>query len=125
MLSVVEAGVKSVSSNGLLLALASAVPAVVGLALLRRWGVDKPCDTDGMPDAPAPTYSDSGRPLGDWSVSVHYDSVRDDLVVTWQASATPWKRSLHGQRRFAGPDLEDALKEADYRSRVLGVRRLF
>lgn len=111
--------------NELWLTPLGAVPLVVALALLRRWGVDRSCDTDGMPDAPAPTYSDSGRPLGDWSVSVHYDSVRDDLVVTWQASATPWKASIHGQRHFAGPEVEEALAEADYRSRVLGVRRLF
>lgn len=106
-------------------AVCSGVPLALGLALLRRWGLDRPCDTDVVPDAPKPTYSDSGRVLGDWWVRVTYDSVRDDLIVSWQASATPWRRSSRGEKRYSGEDIERALAEAEYQGRRLGVRRLF
>lgn len=106
-------------------AIVSFVPLLLGLAVLRRWGLDTPCDTDDVPDAPAPTYSDSGRVLGDWWVRVTYDSVRDDLIVTWQASATPWRKSSRGEKRYSGEDVEQALAEAEYQGRRLGVRRLF
>lgn len=76
-------------------------------------------------DAPAPSYSASGRQMGDWVVRVHYDAVRDDLVVSWNRTATPHMRSTAGHRRFAGDEVEQALAEAEYRGRVLGVRRLF
>ena len=106
-------------------AVCSGVPLALGLALLRRWGLDRPCDTDVVPDAPKPTYSDSGRVLGDWWVRVTYDSVRDDLIVSWQASATPWRSSSRGEKPYSGEDIERALAEAEYQGRRLGVRRLF
>ena len=112
-------------TDRVLWALSAGVPLVLAVALLRWVGLDTSCDTDDVRDAPAPTYSDGGRVLGDWHVRVDYDSVHDDLVVTWAASATPWRKSHRGTRTFAGDEVEPALAEAEYQARRLGVRRLF
>lgn len=76
-------------------------------------------------DAPAPSYTASGRQMGDWVVRINYDSVRDDLIVSWNRDRTPHLKGTSGHRRFAGDEVEQALAEAEYRGRVLGVRRLF
>lgn len=106
-------------------ALASVAPLGIGLALLQRWGLDSRGTKDHVPDAHPPTYSAGNRPLGDWAVKVYYDSVRDSLIVTWEASATPWRKSARGDRTFSGEQTEEALAEAEYQGRRLGVRRLF
>lgn len=80
---------------------------------------------DSVRAAHAPAYTDSGRQMGDWVVRINYDSVRDDLIVSWNRSATPHLKGTNGHRLFAGDDIEQALAEAEYRGRVLGVRRLF
>lgn len=108
-----------------LVSIVSVVPLVIGLALLRRWGLDKPCYKRQVPNAHPPTYSAGNRPLGDWAVKVYYDSIHDDLIVTWEASATPWRKSARGTKTYAGEQVEEALAEAEYQGRRLGVRRLF
>lgn len=77
------------------------------------------------PDAPPPTYNAGGRPLGDWVVSAHYDSVRDDLVVSWNSSATSWRRSARGDRHYTGDEIEETLEEIHRHVVRLAVRRLF
>lgn len=63
--------------------------------------------------------------MGDWVVRVNYDSVRDDLIVSWNRSATPHTRGTNGHRRFSGDEIEQALAEAEYRGRTMGVVRMF
>lgn len=77
------------------------------------------------PDAPAPTYDARGNMVAEWTASVRYDAVRDELVLHTAQEAGPYSKAKVQTDRFAPTEVEDLLALLQARVRIMGARRLF
>lgn len=77
------------------------------------------------PDAPAPVYDSHGNQVSDWHVRVGYDSIRDEVTVSWSIAAGPYNKASHGSNSYPPVDLEDAIADVQRSVRICGARRLF
>lgn len=114
-------------TSELLSALGASLALLAGAvaAWVRSRGVDRSCDTDGVPDAPAPTYDSRGNQVAEWSVTIRYDAVRDYLQVYWNQEAGPYNKAKRLETTHDPHAVEDALADVMRAVRILGARRLF
>ena len=77
------------------------------------------------PDAPDPTYDARGNLVAEWTVSIRYDAVRDDLVLHCAQEAGPYNKAKVQTDHFAPDEIEDLLVLFLARVRIMGARRLF
>lgn len=76
-------------------------------------------------DAPSPTFDSHGNLVAEWSITVRYDALRDDLIVNWRQEAGPYHKAKALEEHYAPQDLEDALAAIQRAVRIMGARRLF
>lgn len=77
------------------------------------------------PDAPPPTYDSRGNMVAEWSVTMRYDAVRDEITVHWRQDAGPYSKAKALTHRYDPVDVEDALADVQRAVRICGARRLF
>lgn len=77
------------------------------------------------PDAPPPTFDAHGNLVAEWSITVRYDSLRDDIIVNWRQEAGPYHKAKALEEHYKPQDLEDVIAVIQRAIRILGARRLF
>jgi len=107
-----------------LCAMASCVPLAIGLLLLHR-ALDSPCDTDAVPDAPAPTYNSQGSEQHPWTIWVRYDNVSDTLMLSWHRDGDVYRRAETGTITYPVGGLQDLVEGTITMVNLLGTPRLW